>query len=467
MNPIFINILLALPHLIGLCFSVHSLLQRRSPQGTIAWILGLNLLPYICIPLYLALGAGRIHRRIGHRLPPDSVRRMLEPILPFTLQEAQGIQRTLQDICGYAPCYGNSLDILQDGKQTYTSLVEQIRAAQQTILLEFFIIRNDRVGNILRELLEERARAGVQVYVIYDEIGSHKLPRGYLKALQQAGVHVASFNGRRFWLSSILRINYRNHRKLVIVDGKTAFLGSLNIGIEYVARRNTPYWRDTFVRLQGPIVNQCLLSFAEDWQRANAEDITPLLATQPQEFGNTECQLIPSGPDNTPINAWQLLLQELAAHAQQRLWLASPYLVPNEAVHAALRAASLRGVDVRILVPRKGDNLAAHLAMLTYLPELTAAGVQVVLYTKGFLHEKIVLCDNDLSCIGTANLDERSLNLNYELTLLSKSDIVASNIEKMLLEDMHSSYYFQTSKEHYSFLTIICAHICRLLAPTL
>lgn len=466
MNPHLFNLLLALPHLIGLGFSLHALMQRRSPQGTIAWMLGLNLLPYICIPLYLALGAGRIRRHIGHSLPPESVQRMLAPLTPHT-QSATGISRTLQDICGYAPCRGNKLDILQDGEQTYTSLVEEIRAAKQTILIEFFIIRNDLVGNILRELLEERARAGVRVYMIYDEIGSHKLPRGYLKALRQAGVHVASFNGRRFWLSSILRLNYRNHRKLVIVDGETAFLGSLNIGIEYVARQNAPYWRDTFVRLQGPIVNQCLLSFAEDWQRANAEDITPLLATSPHTAGDVECQLIPSGPDNAPINAWQLLLQEMAAHAQHRLWLASPYLVPNEAIHAALRAASLRGVDVRILVPKRGDNPAAHLAMRTYLPELAAAGIRVSLYTRGFLHEKIVLCDSELSCIGTANLDERSLSLNYELTLLIKAKSTLLNIEKMLQNDFKSSYLFNETNHRMGFFIKLCANICRLLSPSL
>lgn len=466
MSPHILKILLVLPHVVGLCFSLHALMQRRSPQGTIAWLLGLNLLPYVCIPLYIALGAGRIRRHIGHSLPPESVHRLLAPLQPFT-RDAEGIQRTLHDVCGYAPCSGNHPEILQDGEQTYASMLEQMQSARRSILIEFFIIRNDLVGNILREVLEERARAGVRVYMIYDEIGSHKLPYGYLKALRKAGVHVASFNGRRFWLSSILRLNYRNHRKLVIVDCEIAYLGSLNIGLEYVARRNAPYWRDTFVRLQGPVVNQCTLSFAEDWQRANAEDITPLLTGHPAPAGNTECQLIPSGPDNAPINAWQLTLQELAAHAQHRLWLASPYLVPNEAVHAALCAASLRGVDVRILIPRRGDNLAAHLAMLTYLPELTAAGIQVSLYTRGFLHEKIALADNDFFSIGTANIDERSLCLNYELTLLCKSTEGVSHIEKMLIQDFRHSYHWKESNIRLNFFTKLCSNACRLLSPAL
>ncbi|MBQ8517919.1 MAG: cardiolipin synthase [Akkermansia sp.] len=459
---------LLLLHLVGLFFSLHALMRRHSPQGTIAWILGLNLLPLICLPLYLALGAERIRRHTEERLPTNSVFSMLRGIRAHVLATAPGSPgHTLRGMTGMAPCTGNEVQLLQDGKNTYGALAKAIRSATSSILIEFFIIRNDRVGNNLLRLLVRKARAGVNVHVIYDEIGSHKLPRGYLRTLRNAGVRVASFNGRRYWWSSFLRINYRNHRKLVIIDSKLAYLGSLNIGLEYIRRRGKTYWRDTFVSLTGPIVAQCLLSFAEDWQRAIGEDLSAL-AREQEETGTTVCQLIPSGPDDVPVNAWELTLLEMAFRARQRLWLASPYFVPNAAVYAALTAAAQRGVEVRILVPRKGDSLMANLALLSYLPEISNSGIQILAYTPGFLHEKIALADDDTCCIGTANLDERSLRLNFELTLLMEDKEATLRISRILLADMKESQIL-TARHWYKapLFTQLAAHLCRLLSPIL
>lgn len=458
--------LLPLLYTAGILFALHALCRPHSPQGTIAWILGLTLLPLITIPLYLILGAARIHRHTTSRHSRESIQSFLKSHHAWSQPETR-LSRTLTRCTGYAPCPGNDIRILHDGNETYRDMLQAIRGAQHSILVQFFIIRNDRVGNTLRKVLEERARAGVKVYVIYDEVGSIKLPPGYLRSLRHAGAHVSSVNGKRFWLSSILRANYRNHRKLVVIDSRRAYLGSLNVGLEYTRARHRPYWRDTFIHLQGPIVTQCLLSFADDWKRATGKNITPLASPQP-EHGSCVCQLIPSGPEDGPLNNWQLTLLETAAAARERLWLASPYFVPDEAVKSALCAAAMRGVDVRILIPRKGDNYAAQLAMLTYIPPMLAAGIRMLAYTPGFLHEKICVADSDTSSIGTANLDERSLRLNFELTLLMQDETATAQVAAMLEQDMqqatpvtHADWYKR------ALLVRMLARCCRLLAPAL
>ena len=461
-----ISALLLLLHAAGVVFALHALTRPHSPQGTIAWILGLSLLPALTLPLYLLLGAARIHRHTTSRHSRESIQAFLKSHQAWN-QPQNRLSRILTRCTGYAPCSGNGLRILHDGDETYRDMLQAIRNAQHSILVQFFIIRNDRVGITLREVLEERARNGVQVLVIYDEVGSIKLPPGYLRSLRRAGVRVSSVNGKRFWLSSMLRANYRNHRKLVVIDSCRAYLGSLNVGLEYTRDKHRPYWRDTFVHLQGPIVTQCLLSFADDWKRATGENITRTAHPQPESGGYT-CQLIPSGPEDGPLNTWKLTLLEMAAAARERLWLASPYLVPDDAVKSALCAAALRGVDVRILIPRRGDNFAAQLAMLTFIPPMRAAGVHLLAYEPGFLHEKICVVDSATSSIGTANLDERSLRLNFELTLLMQDEAATAQVAAMLEQDMQQASPITHAHWYKASLIVrLAANCCRLLAPAL
>ena len=453
-------------HLAGIALGIHALSRRHSPQGTIAWMLGLFLLPAVVVPLYLLLGVARIRRHTSARKTRRNIEQYLKQHNAWNAP-ASKLSRTLTRSTGYAPCSGNAVRILRDGNDTYRDMLQAIQQAKDFILLEFFIIRNDRVGTILRQSLEERAKAGVRVYVIYDEVGSHKLPAGYLRSLKRAGVRISSFNGRRFWLSSMLRINYRNHRKLVVIDGEYAYLGSLNIGLEYTQTAQRPYWRDTFVNLQGPIVSQCMLSFLDDWQRATGEALS-LKQPQSSSPGTTHCQLIPSGPDDAPVNPWQLFLLESAAQAQERIWMASPYFVPSEAVKEALCAAAMRGIDVRILIPRRGDNKAAQLALFTYVPDMLACGVRLLAYEPGFLHEKVCVVDSSHCSIGTANLDERSLRLNFELTLLMEDPAATARVATMLEEDMAQAGSITPAAWYKAPIPLrLLANCCRLLSPAL
>ncbi len=456
-------------HTAGVLLALHALMRRHSPQGTIGWMLALTMLPALAIPIYLILGTTPIRRRRHkRRLPRQSVLRLLNRSLPWR-ETALGPERPLARISGELPCGGNSLQVLEGSRSNYEALEHALSQAQHSVLMEFFIIRNDRAGSRLRELLEQCAARGVRVCVIYDEIGSYKLPFGYLRRLRRAGVQVASFNGRRYWWSSFLRINYRNHRKLIIIDGNVAHIGSLNIGNEYMHLGGTPYWRDSFVRLEGPIVSHAALCFADDWHRATGEDLSELLAEPTIEAAGSDiCQLLPSGPDNAPVNVWHTALLELIESAAHRLWLASPYFVPDAAVTSALQRAALRGVDVRLLVPHRSDSHLAQHAMLTYLPGLHTCGVHIFAYTRGFLHEKVTLVDESFCSIGTANLDERSLSLNFELTLLMRGHSMAQRVAEMLEEDMrHSTLLTAHTWESLSLPRRLAAHLCRLLSPVL
>lgn len=460
------GILLSALHVTGVVLALHALNRPHSPQGTIAWMLGLTLMPLVVVPLYIILGAARIHRNTTSRHSRESIQAFLKSQGAWSAPVTE-LQRTLTRCTGYSPCEGNDITLLRDGNDTYRDMLAAIREARHFILVEFFIIRNDLVGETLRRVLEERAHAGVQVYVIYDEVGSHKLPAGYLRHLRGAGVQVSSVNGRRFWLSSILRLNYRNHRKLVVIDGQLAYLGSLNIGLEYTKRPKATYWRDTFLALRGPIVSQCQLSFSDDWKRATGQNINDL-ATPCPPVGPHNCQLLPSGPEDGPMNTWQLTLLEMAAAARERLWLASPYFVPTAAVQAALCAAALRGVDVRILVPKRSDNHTAGLALLTFIPPMLAAGVRMLAYEPGFLHEKVCVVDSGLCSIGTANLDERSLRLNFELTLLMSGPSSTGAVADMLVEDMaHATPLTPAHWYKAPYAVRQLANCCRLLAPAL
>ncbi len=452
--------------LAGAICALHALYNARSAQGAFAWSLALLLLPLPSIVLYLALGRRRLRHLMNSSLPEGSVQSLRR-----LWQQHEGapnsLERALSRLTGMDACSGNELQLLLNGEETYRSLLSAMEAARESILLEFFIIKDDKVGKLLGECLIRKARQGVHVHVIYDEIGSHKLPLGLIRQLRRAGVRISPFLGKRFWLSSFLRINHRNHRKLVIVDSQQAWLGGLNIGCEYLGKVDGMRWRDTFISLKGPAVAQAMLCFHRDWYRATQEDLHALTPKIIEPQGSQQAMCIPSGPEYS-INAWQSSFLLLAAQAQKRLWIATPYLIPSESVLQALYNAALRGVDVRIIVPERGNNIFCALARLNYIPELCQSGIKILGYQAGFLHQKVLLCDDDFSCIGSANLDNRSLSLNYELNCIIHDQHMAQQVESMLMEDMQ--YCSPITAEHWnkaSLTTRFAARLCRLLSPVL
>ncbi len=350
--------------------------------------------------------------------------------------------RTLSNIVRLPVCRGNSCRLLIDAANAFPRIYDAIKNAEHYILIEFFIIKNDSVGQNLKDLLIERARAGIRIYMLYDEIGSHKLPPGYISALRKAGVNIEPFNGKRHFLSNILRLNFRNHRKLVVVDGSTAFIGGMNIGREYLGKGALGYWRDTFVQLEGPSVQQTQISFLEDWNWAMLKCGPSSLPLPP--LGNHA----PAGGSNPAHPALRSRRRhsrlENRAHrpGEQRHPPAldrHALLRPGRGVMAALQAAALRNVDVRILRPERADHILVKLSSFTFLRDLDTYGIQLWAYQKGFLHQKVVLMDDDIATVGTANLDNRSLALNFEITAVIHSPSACAEVKAMLERDFSSS----------------------------
>ena len=333
---------------------------------------------------------------------------------------------------------GNSVELLVDGDATFASILEGIDAAEKYVLFQFFIVHDDEIGREVKQHLIDRARAGVRVYFLYDEVGSHDLPRAYKDELRAAGVEVYDFHTRK-GPRNRFQINFRNHRKVVVVDGKVAWIGGHNVGDEYLGRDpKFGHWRDTHVRIEGPAALGAQVSFAEDWYWATERWLDLAWTPAPSSGGDIPILILPSGPADEFETA-NLMFVHAINSASKRIWIASPYFVPDRPVITALQLAGLRGVNVRILIPDKPDHLSVYLAAFSYLDESSSTGVEFYRYQDGFLHQKVMLIDDSVATVGTANFDNRSFRLNFEITAVVADRDFAAEVEEMLEADFARS----------------------------
>jgi cardiolipin synthase len=456
---------------VGILHVLHALMNVRTSQGTVAWVISLLTVPFVAIPLYWMLGRTRFSREISGRRKMDSqlgklAKRMRERLMDYQVEipEDDAFERAAQFLGGLPFTRGNRLELLIDGERAFERIFEAIQAAQHDICVNFFIVKNDRLGARFQQALIAKARAGVKVYFLFDEIGSHKLPRRYLKAMTVAGIQCRPFGINRFWWSR-LQLNFRNHRKIVVCDGKTAFIGGLNVGDEYLGRdQRFGEWRDTHLKMQGPVVHAVQLVFLEDWFWASNE-VPDLQWETEAEPADQVAAIIPTGPAD-PLDSWLLVVAEAANSARDKLWITSPYFVPDDGVITALQAAAIRGVDVRILLPERPDHLLVWLSAFSYFEQAIPFGVKLFWYSRGFLHEKVMLIDERLAAVGTANLDNRSFRLNFEITGFSTDSGFVREVRDMLVRD------FEDSREalvedftRKSFIFRAACRAARLLAP--
>ena len=432
-------------HLMGLLSSVHAIMSTRTPQGAVAWAVSLNTFPYVAVPAYWVLGRSRFQGYVTARkgrldeidfVADEAVRRVLEHRLPE--DQVGEAARAAERLAGMPFLSGNSIELLVDGDATFASILEGIDGAREYILIQFFIVHDDEIGRQVKSHLIAKAKEGVRVSFLYDEIGSHDLPKAYKEELRAAGVEVYDFHtqkgpGNRF------QLNFRNHRKVVVVDGKTAWVGGHNVGDEYLGRDpKFGHWRDTHVRIEGPAALSAQLSFVEDWYWATGR--LPEVGWDPSTSGSGDLSvlIVPSGPADE-LETANLMFVHAIHSAKERIWIASPYFVPDPPVITALQLAGLRGVDVRILIPDKPDHLGVYLAAFSYLDEAGRTGVQFYRYLDGFLHEKAMLIDRSVATIGTANFDNRSFRLNFEITAVIADEAFAARVERMFEADFGKS----------------------------
>lgn len=430
-------------HLLGGIFAIHAILRTRTSQGAIAWALSLIFFPYVSVLLYLVFGRQKFHgyieaKRRGGGILDHLAGQLRHALTASRAQLPPPYERfgVFESLALFPFTQGNSARLLIDGTATFDAIFAAIEAAKDYVLIQFFIIRNDALGQKLQRLLIEKASQGVKVYFLYDEIGCFLLPNRYLAALRNAGVLAKAFNTRRGWLNPF-QINFRNHRKIVIADGCTAFVGGHNVGIEYLGEsKRFGHWRDTHMQLSGPAVAAVHWSFVQDWHWATGEILPCPIACPPDPVTPEEGRVIviPTGPA-VDVSTCSLMLLAAISAAKQRIWITSPYFVPDETVYDALQLAALRGVDVRIMLPARPDHLLVYLSSFSYLASGEAVGVKFYRYRAGFLHQKVFLVDDDLGAVGTANLDNRSMRLNFEITILVAEKAFAADVARMLEED--------------------------------
>jgi cardiolipin synthase len=365
------------------------------------------------------------------------------------------------------PCLANNeVKLLINGEATFAAIFEAIRHAKKAILIQFFIIHDDDLGRRLQALLLEKAAEGVAVHVLYDGIGSHALPNTYSTILRDGGVQIKAFATRSGWLNRF-QVNFRNHRKIVVVDGLRGFVGGHNVGDEYLGKQPPlAPWRDTHVEVVGPVVACLQESFAEDWFWATRQ-LPPLILPDTYPENGVLCQVLATGPADAQETC-SLFFVEAIHSATERVWITSPYFIPDEAVFAALRLAVMRGVDVRILLPSRPDHYVVYAASSLFAFEAVRAGVRIFRYEPGFLHQKVVLVDSEITAIGSANLDNRSFRLNFELMLLTVDSDFASEVEKMLNDDFALAHEIALEERKQTHrLQQLGMRIARLISPIL
>lgn len=450
---------------LGTLAAIDALWQGRTAQGTVAWCLALIATPFIAIPLYLLFGSRRFHgylraRKHDHEDLNRCADLAQKALAPWVQQRCE-ITAPFYTLFKVPLVSGNSWQLLTSGKDFYSSMFEDIAAAKDYVCVQFYILRADNSGQHLADALCEKARSGVATFLIYDEIGSGGLDKHYIQRLKDAGVMVTTFNSPR--LRTRAQLNFRNHRKLVICDGRLAYVGGYNLGDEYLGDGiSQTFWRDTHIRIEGPSALSFQLAFTEDWHWATS-NIPELSWHAFETQGSANIMCAATGPADDTESA-SLFFAHLIHNAKKRCWLVSPYFVPDQNLFNALQLAGLRGIDIRILVPGESDSFLVQNAMRVYIAGLKKCHVSFYTYKKGFLHQKVMLIDDEWSCIGSANLDNRSLRINFEINALIQDPALAQELEAMLLKD------FQDSEP-----TVLPSHwwpqflskACRLLSPIL
>ncbi|MBK7579298.1 MAG: cardiolipin synthase [Myxococcales bacterium] len=452
------------------------LLEKRSPAATLAWIFGLIALPGAGFVIYFFLGPRRIRRRRLKRLRAQNAiaRLVVQPEAlsnpdPGVLRDAEQLVRLGEAVNKAALSTATGCELLLDGAQTFDSILEAISAAKDHVHVLYYIFEPDETGRALRDALVERARAGLTVRLLVDAVGSATARRrDFFAPLVEAGAEVAAFNrlGPAALWGRVL--NFRNHRKIVVVDGRIGFTGGVNVTDEENPKVRADAWRDTHLRLEGPCVAQLQLIFLEDWCYAcgttpERPELFPRHDVAPGEL----VQILDSGPDKEHETIKSVYFAAICA-AMSRVWLTTAYFVPDEPMSFALRAAALRGVDVRVLVPKNGDSRTVAAAARSYYDALLGAGVRIFEYEPRMLHAKTLVVDEWLAAIGTANFDNRSFRLNFEVSALVYGRKLSSALAEAFERDLtHAKQVTGASRVRLRLGPRIFEGMARVLSPML
>ncbi len=418
-------------------------LENRNPVKTVSWILVLTFLPVVGLILYLLFGRDQRRER---RISKKGYSRLLsKPRAEFQAQEAvivpteyKHLVKLFQNVDQSFPFGGNQIETYIEGQSMLNALLEELRKAEHHIHMEFYIFNDDEVGHKVLQVLEERARAGVKVRVIYDAVGCWNVSSKFFAQMEKAGIEVRAFLKVYFPILTG-RVNYRNHRKLTVIDGKLGFVGGMNLADRYVKGVRWGIWRDTHLKIEGKAVHGLQTTFLLDWYYVEKELLTsdeyfPKLP----DLGESIAQIVTGEPTSPWADIEHGLVKTIVG-AKKYFYVQTPYFLPTEPILFALQTAALAGVDVRLMIPQKSDTILPHLGTLSYLRDVLQAGVKVYRYKKGFLHSKLMVSDDALVSVGSTNMDFRSFEHNFEVNAFVYDKQLASDMKRVFIQDQADS----------------------------
>ncbi len=430
-------------------------LENKNPSRTLAWLLVLILLPVAGFFLYILFGRSyRIKRKAKAKILSDSdrmqkaaeVQSNLLEFIDLPNSENPSNKRLMQLLLKNAKApfsLSNEVTVLTNGLSKFNRLFTSIREANDHIHLEYFIIREDRIGIELKDLLIQKSKEGVKVRLIFDDVGSMLLSRKYINSLKNAGIEVYSFFKVPIPIFS-RDLNYRNHRKIVVIDGSIGFVGGLNIGEEYIGNSDKfDFWRDTHLEIRGEAVYALQTIFLNDWNYISKQVVQGArYYPENKVTKNSLVQIAASGPDSE----WKSILQafyKMISNAVDKIWVTTPYLVPEESILMGLKTAALSGIDVKIIIPSQPDHFFVYWASQANIQQLLEAGVKIYQYRNGFIHSKIMIVDRLAATVGTANLDIRSMEINFEVNAFLYDIDVIARLEEDFIQDLEESDVFE------------------------
>lgn len=454
-------------------------LENRHPSQTLTWLVVLGSFPLVGFIFYLLFGRNYKKEKMFRRkyiLDKQAFLRFEgenDHVNEEKIKQMADHQRKLFYLAqnlGHSPIsFATQTKVLTNGDETFKEILTSLKEATHHIHLEYYIVRHDEIGQEIKEILIQKAKEGIKVRFLFDAVGSWQLSKKYIAELRQAGVEIIPFGPVRLpFLNS--KINFRNHRKIIVIDGSKGFVGGLNIGDEYLGRvESFGFWRDTHMMLKGEAVRSLQLIFLQDWYYMTNQNILSADYLSPvlEENIHGGVQLIAGGPDNE----WSVIKNiffSMITSAEKSVWIASPYFIPDEDISSALKVAALSGIDVRLLMPQRPDKKIVFYASRSYFPELLEAGVKIYEYKKGFMHSKIVIVDEELASIGTSNMDMRSFHLNFEVNAFLYRTRSTQKLVKEYINDLKNSRKIDISKfkqRHIGYRMI--ESTSRLLSPFL
>lgn len=474
--PNSLNLILAgVYYVIVVLAIIHVIMDNRQPAKTMAWALVIWFVPVVGIVLYLFFGRNTRRERLASQRQLDQLSK--RSMLAFVEQQNLSLPEQHKSLIDLfinesfsLPFKDSTVDIYTDGYQFFPALLHEIAQARHHIHIDMYIIEDDALGRLVTDALIARTRCGVEVRVIYDDVGCWSVKNRFFERLREEGIEAVTFLPVRF-PSFTSKVNYRNHRKLIVIDGQTGFIGGMNIALRYVSEQ----WRDTMLQVKGPAVYSLQRAFLIDWYFVDRTLLSdrkyyPQPVALPDERLTSRASCLFQTVTSSPVSPYPEIMQgyiRLILSARRYIYIETPYFLPNDPVLFALKTAAASGVNIHILVPFKNDSWFVEWAGRSYLREVQEAGITVSLYTAGFLHSKLMVCDDTVCTCGSTNVDFRSFENNFEANAFIYGEDTAIRMRNVFLDDTKRSIPLRDRPErmHPRFFIKLWESLVRLLSP--